>query len=522
MTFPLVTVIVLNYNGLAHLDQCLPSVLGMAYPRSRLELLLFDNGSSDGSVEHVRQKYPAVRVVAVPRNLGFAEGNNRAVADAKGEYVALLNNDMRVEADWLSSLVKACLCNGGDVCVASRILSWDGSAIDFGGAGLNFIGWGSQFGLGDSPTVLHKVNGPILFACGGALLISKRLFLDVGGFDPAYFAYFEDVDLGWRLWLKGHSVVMNADAVVYHRHHGTGGMMPTCFRSLLLERNALYTIFKNYSIRSLSATFPAALLLMAERAYQDLNGQGDGVSRGCAGNRASPTLREYLDHAMVIGASRGFRQVLRHGARILWTRSREALLPGCGRSMASMMAAEQSVSSPQLPDYRTGLARLLAGRQVLQALPVLREKRRNVQRARCRSDAEVFPLFRCPLVCNFGDERAVRAFRRALACFDLPTLFDPERPQVAFGDEMLQQSKEVSLALLQLMDRAWTLTGLRESAFGTGEAAESIAETSARPAVAALAGLHDLFWSLPEGPLPTVLGQLQAGCKRLLKGESGL
>src|SRR5436190_2997233 len=103
---PTVSVVVLNYNGLKHLDTCFLSLGALEYPKDRLELILTDNGSSDGSVEFMRKRFPQVRVVETGGNLGFAAGNNFGVERATGQYVAFLNNDTRVEPDWLSELVK--------------------------------------------------------------------------------------------------------------------------------------------------------------------------------------------------------------------------------------------------------------------------------------------------------------------------------------------------------------------------------------------------------------------------------
>jgi GT2 family glycosyltransferase len=114
------------------------------------------------------------------------------------------------------------------------------------------------------------VSRPFLFACGGAMLIRRDLFLEVGGFDPDYFAYFEDVDLGWRLWLLGHRVVYAPRAVVYHRHHGSWQTVNDAKKWLLAERNTLYTIVKNYEDDHLARILPAALLLILQRAFLDI------------------------------------------------------------------------------------------------------------------------------------------------------------------------------------------------------------------------------------------------------------
>src|SRR5215210_5892087 len=143
---PPVSVVVLNYNGLKHLDTCFRALLELDYPADRLELILTDNGSSDGSIAFMRKHFPQVRVVETGGNLGFAAGNDFGAEQATGEYVAFLNNDTRVEPDWLSELVNT-LVEGqeqGVICASSLMLDWTGKKIDFQAGALNFHGFGFQ------------------------------------------------------------------------------------------------------------------------------------------------------------------------------------------------------------------------------------------------------------------------------------------------------------------------------------------------------------------------------------------
>src|SRR5262245_14032635 len=131
--FPTVSVVVLNYNGLRHLRTCFEALTALDYPSDRLELMLVDNGSSDDSLAFMREHFPGVRLVETGANLGFAAGNNYGAERATGEYVAFLNNDTRVEPDWLLEMVKSLLADrdSGVVCTSSLMLDWDGEKIDF-------------------------------------------------------------------------------------------------------------------------------------------------------------------------------------------------------------------------------------------------------------------------------------------------------------------------------------------------------------------------------------------------------
>ncbi len=281
---PSVSVVVLNYNGLKHLQTCFESLLALDYPRDRLELIMVDNGSSDGSVQFMRERFPTVRVLETGANLGFAAGNNFGAERATGQYVAFLNNDTRVDPGWLKALVGALAqehqkheahgTDAGVVCASSLMLDWWGERIDFQAGGLNFHGFGFQPSYGLPVKGQHIGPRHLLFACGGSMLIQRDVFLAVGGFDPDYFAFFEDVDLGWRLWVLGYRVVLAPDAITYHRHHGTAGQIPSHRVQVLYERNALATIYKNYEQANLDRILPAALLLLGQRAvrFMELSG----------------------------------------------------------------------------------------------------------------------------------------------------------------------------------------------------------------------------------------------------------
>ena len=238
---PRVSLVVLNWNGREHSAQCLQSLVELEYPGDRLEIILWDNGSIDGSAVFLRSRFPSVRIISSETNLGFAEGNNRAAAEARHEWVAFINNDVRVPPDWLRHLASRLRAHPEARCIASRIMNWDGTAIDFVGGSMNFYGHGFQPGFGESRSIID-VERRVLFACGGALLIRRDLFLEVGGFDPSYFLFFEDIDLGWRLNLLGHDVWYTPEATVFHRHHGSVGKLRSHVTEVLYDRNALYSI----------------------------------------------------------------------------------------------------------------------------------------------------------------------------------------------------------------------------------------------------------------------------------------
>jgi len=261
-----VTIVVVNLDGAALLPPCLDSLRELDYTGER-QVIVVDNGSTDGSLELLSERYPEVQVLTEGRNTGFAVAVNDGARAGTGTYLALLNNDMRVDPSWLTAMVGGVDPATNTVCVAGVITSEDGSTIDFADASLSFNGRGDQPGFGTPIGGLDdNADGrELLFACGGSLLIDRQVFLDVGGFDETFFAYLEDVDLGWRLNLFGYRVVLASAARSFHLHHGTAGRFPRYQRELLIERNALATVIKNYDDAHLAQVLAPALLLLAKR-----------------------------------------------------------------------------------------------------------------------------------------------------------------------------------------------------------------------------------------------------------------
>ncbi len=302
---PTVSIVVPSWNGRALLAESLPALAALDYPRERVEVIVFDNGSADGSAAWLRATWPAVRVHESPSNLGFAAACDRAAEAAAGELVAFVNNDLRVTPDWLTHMTRA-LAASGAAAAGGRILDWEGARYDFDGGTMNFYGHGASPRHGRRVRTETPPGGadasprPALFACGAAMLVDRARFLASGGFDPDYFAYFEDVDLGWRLWLEGERVLFVPAALAYHRHHGSG--LDADRRTALLEANALASVVKNYDDANLARVLPVALLLLEARA------------RLAPGERATvyrDTLARFFDALPALRAKRAAVQARR-------------------------------------------------------------------------------------------------------------------------------------------------------------------------------------------------------------------
>jgi GT2 family glycosyltransferase len=264
---PTVSVVVVNWNGKTHLRDCFGSLQRSDYPADKVELICVDNGSKDGSIEFLRAEFPRVKVVALDRNRGFTGGNEAGVREATGDVLVFLNNDMRVEPDFLRELVGA--LDADCSCAGARVLSWDGRAIDFIRGSLNFEGRGFQdsYGLPNLPELATPAE--TFFPNGGAFAVTRDAYDRAGGFDPAFFAYYDDVDLGWRLRLTGTNIRVVGRAVVYHRHGATSRTQPRGQKRFLMERNALWTLMKSYGGPALRRTLGPALALAIRRVLDE-------------------------------------------------------------------------------------------------------------------------------------------------------------------------------------------------------------------------------------------------------------
>lgn len=234
-----VSIIIVNWNGRHHLEHSLPA-LAQQTCRAK-ELIVVDNGSTDGSIEFIA-RFPAVTLIEAEENLGFTGGNKLGLQASSGEYVVLLNNDTRVEPDWLERLVAYADSHPGHGIVASLMLSWDGAFIDTAGDGYTVTGRGIKLGQ-SLPSEDRPKSGEVFGACAGAVLYRRSMIDDVGFFDDRYFMNAEDTDLGVRARLKGWTAGYCAEAVVYHRIGGSQSEMQG--RGIYYAaRNHLWTLIK--------------------------------------------------------------------------------------------------------------------------------------------------------------------------------------------------------------------------------------------------------------------------------------
>jgi N-acetylglucosaminyl-diphospho-decaprenol L-rhamnosyltransferase len=259
------SIVIVNWNGRAHLQACLTAVAALT--GVSVETILVDNGSTDGSVALVEAEFPWVRIVPLNENRGFAGGNNAGARAATGRYLVFLNNDTAVEPAWLERLVAGVDEAAGFVVMASRIVYMhDPLRIDSAGDGL--LRWGGPFKWHHGgPVELARESREVFAACGCALLMPRAVFEELGGFDEDFFLSNEDVDLSYRARLRGYRVRYVADAVVLHRGSATLGHV-SAFSVFHAQRNLEWMYLKNTPRAILLRTLPGHVVYnLAAAAY---------------------------------------------------------------------------------------------------------------------------------------------------------------------------------------------------------------------------------------------------------------
>lgn len=255
----LVSIIVVNFNGKEYLEDGLNSLAKQSHPYC--QVILVDNASTDGSVEYVRSNFPWVGVIENGENLGFGRAVNEGLAQAKGQYVLFLNDDLQLHEYCVEKLLVTVKEAGVGGAVPKILFFERPDEINSFGVALNYLGlaWPNRFQLANNPELV-----PGETAVGGIFLAPRLLLEEVGGFDPSMFLYHEDSDLSWRIRLQGLKLLVNPEAVMYHRYHFSKN--PDKFYHS--EKNRIVMLVKNYSGRSLLLLLPALVgLELAELIF---------------------------------------------------------------------------------------------------------------------------------------------------------------------------------------------------------------------------------------------------------------
>ena len=264
MTHPLVSIIIVNWNGIRWLSGCFGSLARQDW--RNYEVIFVDNASIDGSVRWVQKQYPKAKIIVNKSNLGFADANNIGYKIAKGKYVLFLNNDTSVEKHFLTKLVEKLENDTTIGGVQSKMLLMDEpTRLDAIGAFFTYTGFLYHYGFHAKNT--KELNKEIdVYTAKGACMMFRKSVLDtvaINGniFDPSYFAYFEETDLCHRVWLFGQRITYVPQSVIHHKAGGTSTGMNNSFIQYHSFKNRIQSYLSNLEIQTLLILLPVHIFL---------------------------------------------------------------------------------------------------------------------------------------------------------------------------------------------------------------------------------------------------------------------
>jgi hypothetical protein len=357
---PLVSVVILNMDGMEHLETCISSVLEQTY--RHLEIIMVDNGSQDRSVSYVRERFPLVRVLDLGKNLGFAGGNNEGFKAAQGAYVFCLNNDTELDSSCVAEMVDVI---EGDEQVAAvqpmmKLFYLRGFVNSLGNI-VPPIGWGYDSYIGHLDVGQFQASTEVYAACFGATLLRRSALDQIGMLDIGYHPiYYDDSDWSYRARLAGYKVVSAPKAIVYHKFGATVARPMSPGKLTLVARNRLRYAAKNLQ-------FGMALRYGASYLAEDLYHALQAASAG--------------DWHRAWAFPRAWGQFVRSGGDVLRQRAQTQRLRTPGETDRALYAVARQTPLPKLDSgvplltieditgYYARLAPTLASRRVLVVSP---------------------------------------------------------------------------------------------------------------------------------------------------------
>jgi GT2 family glycosyltransferase/glycosyltransferase involved in cell wall biosynthesis len=390
----LVSVVLVNFRGAPDTIEAISNLGLIDWPHDRLEIIVVENASGDDSADRIRAAAPHVTLIISKTNDGFAGGCNRGVAASSGEYIALLNNDARPDDQWIRAAVAKFEESPRIGAVASKVLDWEGNLVDYMGSAMTWYGMGYKPFTAEPIPRTAEVPTDVLFGTGSAMFVRRAVYDELGGFDESYFMFFEDVDLGWRLNLLGYRYAYEPASLAFHKHHASMKGFGSYKETYLLERNALYTLYKNLGEKALAETLLAAMGLSIRR----------GVTRGELDSTSFDLRKPGGDHTDVTEISK--------------------------RTVANVFAIDQFV----------------------QLLPELKKSRARVQKTREVTDAHVWRLF------GVADAPITHEKPYLEGYENLVSTFDVARPSQAVGNRVLIITGDpIGIKLAGPAIRAWNM-----------------------------------------------------------------
>ncbi len=274
--YPLVSIVILTFNGKHYLQKFLPSVIASTY--ANVTIVVADNGSTDGTIEWLRQHHANITIVENGKNYGFAKGYNVALQQVQADYFVLLNSDVEVTQGWIEPVIALMETNKNIAACQPKLLDYNQpNKFEYAGAcggWMDALGYpfsrGRVFDFCEVDNGQYNTNEAVFWASGAAFFVRAGLFKAAGGFDDYFFAHQEEIDLCWRLQRRGFDIMVCPASVVYHVG---GGTLPQGQRKVFLNfRNNLVMIVKNEHFLKLLWKLPARFALDAVAAWKNIPG----------------------------------------------------------------------------------------------------------------------------------------------------------------------------------------------------------------------------------------------------------
>lgn len=294
-----VSVIIPNFNGIAFLDTVLNSLEGQSM--KDFEVILVDNGSTDGSCSFAAANYPWVHILELPDNFGFCRAVNEGIRASKAPYVLLLNNDTEVTENFVEEMLAAIKRHRNAFSCGARMVQYhDRDRLDDAGNYYCALGWSFARGRGRDIHAFEKEE-KIFAACAGAAIYRKKILDQIGLFDEEHFAYLEDVDIGYRARIYGYENWYAPEAVVYHVGSGTSGSRYNQFKTRYSSRNNVYLVYKNMPFLQILLNLPfLAAGFMVKFLFFAVKGMGReylaGIKNGFSISRRDRKVPFTLKH----------------------------------------------------------------------------------------------------------------------------------------------------------------------------------------------------------------------------------
>lgn len=272
------TIIIPNYNAICYIENCLKSLEG-----EPAEVIVVDNGSSDGSRELVQERFAWVRVIALDKNYGFCGAVNRGISASKTTYVILLNDDTVVESGFVRALETALDRDRKAFSGAAQMVNMNRpELIDDAGDYYCALGWAFAAGK-DKPREGYSSPREIFSACGGACIYRRAILERIGMLDENHFAYLEDVDLGYRAKIYGYRNLYVPEAVVRHAGSASSGSRYNAFKAELTAKNNVYLVYKNMPPGQILLNLPFLLTgFLLKHLFYIKKGLGKSWQKGIA------------------------------------------------------------------------------------------------------------------------------------------------------------------------------------------------------------------------------------------------